>query len=1159
MNDKLNSAFMDDPEFQSLMVDCLEALQRGESIDRDALREKFPKYADDLDQYLDVLNVLDQFAGGLPQLNSSGDPSSPYEATVTPHTGNSDVESGDTIRYIGEYEVLEEIARGGMGVVFKARQQTLKRIVALKMILSGRLADTAEVDRFKREAQAASRLQHPNIVPVHEIGEHEGRQYFTMDYVDGHSLADEIREESLAPKRAARLVKTVAEAVRFAHGNGTLHRDLKPANVLITSDDVPHVTDFGLAKILDDVDDESRAELTASGQILGTPSYMAPEQAAGNQNLVGPASDIYSLGAILYACLTGRAPFVADSPVDTLMQVIHQEPVSPRQLNPAVPVDLETICLKCLNKEPGKRYETAQGLADDLGRFLEGRPVLARPVGQLARACRWMKRNPWIAALLLLSTTLLAGGTVVSTNFAIEADRRADAEAFQRNRADREAERYRNSMLTTERALQNEQRALSEAEQERDLANLRLKKLSRALYAARLDGVYDLWRANWLDASRQLSDEEICPPKFRDFSWRYLNTITDWASTKWILEADQTTPDSGKFKVPLVSRTRVGVFQPDIGSPVAVIDVPSGESFDVVAYAADGKYVAAASGTIITIWETGSGRVIQEIEQESDVNCMEFTAAPHRLVTGGKGLIIWNIENGKATQRLGDESQDITHLSVSADGTQLLSATDSGLIQLWEPGQEQPLSYTISENEEGISQLLIAPDSRHYMICSAANFRMCDLQTGEIQWKLDQPYRNDEKWRFAVFSDDSRFVVTSGGRYHTPTFWDTKSGEKQIAHKAMRLSQDVQFTANGRRLVSRNQRGWGYVQRIPPPEGSLPIETPAYEKPVIRGQQSALSPDGRWLAVAAGQEKLQMYELQTQRLIRTIDGVSVRHLAWSPNGVLLAGLLENGGVVVWEAATGEPLHRRETPPTRGKGLVFIDGDDQLAFPTRNMGMIIWNLTTDETFEKTFGRYPVYSLAVSPDGRYLAAGTGFFPIQWPSPKSVPGKGRVAGKVYVWDLETLEQIAELNGHEQFGVNDLAFSPDGRTLASASNNVILWNVETFQKRETISWLNSDLRSVWSVDFSPDGKTLATASDDGSLRLWDPVTGVQRLALIEAIPVFTGGGTLTSRVEFTSDGEWLVSTWLGYKIQLWPADAGRADLTTPDVEKMDLNPSNN
>ena len=223
-----------------------------------------------------------------------------------------------------------------------------------------------------------------------------------MDFVDGQSLAEEIREESLAPPRAADIVRVAAEAVQFAHDQGTVHRDLKPANVLLTDDGAPLITDFGLAKMLQSVDEESRAELTATGQILGTPSYMSPEQASGKLELIGPASDIYSLGAILYACLTGRAPFVADSPVDTLLQVMKKDPVSPRELNPSVPRDLETICLKCLTKEPHKRYGTAQELAEDLTRFLEGRPVVARPVGPISKTARWCRRNKAIAALLCL-------------------------------------------------------------------------------------------------------------------------------------------------------------------------------------------------------------------------------------------------------------------------------------------------------------------------------------------------------------------------------------------------------------------------------------------------------------------------------------------------------------------------------------------------------------------------------------------------------------------------------------------------------------------------------------------------------------------------------------------------------------------------------------
>ncbi len=395
-----------DQQLEVILHAYLQAVDAGQAPDRDAWLCQHPEFASELAAFFADQDKVAQVANGM--------------------TGMEVIPSlGTRLRYFGDYELLEEIARGGMGVVYRARQVSLNRLVAVKMLLSGFLADDRTVQRFHKEAEAAAGLDHPHIVPIYEVGEHQGQQYFSMKLIEGTSMARRLAGRNAASpigtqeqKDAARLLATVARAVHHAHQRGILHRDLKPGNILLDAAGDPHVTDFGLARRI-----EGGNQLTQSGAIVGTPSYMAPEQAAGKKDLTTLA-DVYSLGAILYEQLTGRPPFQAETPLDTVLQVVERDPAAPRSLNSHVDADLETICLKCLEKDPSRRYDSAEALADELDRFLAGEPILARPITIQECMLKWLKRRQMVVGLLGLSVAAslaavaallgLGGGAVLS-------------------------------------------------------------------------------------------------------------------------------------------------------------------------------------------------------------------------------------------------------------------------------------------------------------------------------------------------------------------------------------------------------------------------------------------------------------------------------------------------------------------------------------------------------------------------------------------------------------------------------------------------------------------------------------------------------------------------------------------------------------------------
>src|SRR5262245_30905056 len=302
--------------------------------------------------------------------------------------------AGELLGELGDYELLEEIGRGGQGVVFRARQKSLNRIVALKVISLGQWASTAHLKRFRLEAEAAARLEHPGIVPIHEVGERDGSCYFSMKFVEGGQLDHVAKREPMPIGRAVELIVKVARTVHYAHEHGILHRDIKPGNILLDQKGEPHLTDFGLARLV-----ESESSVTHTLDVLGTPSYMAPEQAVGNNAAVSRVTDVYGIGAVLYQLLTGQPPFAGGATYETIKLLLDTEPRQPRVLNPKIDRDLSTICLKCLEKDPTRRYSSALALAEDLERWLKHEPIAARRVGPLVRARKWVRRNPSIAVM----------------------------------------------------------------------------------------------------------------------------------------------------------------------------------------------------------------------------------------------------------------------------------------------------------------------------------------------------------------------------------------------------------------------------------------------------------------------------------------------------------------------------------------------------------------------------------------------------------------------------------------------------------------------------------------------------------------------------------------------------------------------------------------
>ena len=1063
---------------------------------------------------------------------------------------------------VAGYEILSEIGRGGMGVVYKARHVGLDRLVALKMILAGPHAGDKELARFRQEAEAVARLRHTNIIQIYDIGESEGRPYLALEFVDGDSLAHLLLGAPQPHLPAARLVETLAGAIHYAHQQGIVHRDLKPANVLLepaggrqqaaggksalarTSrigaggllSAVPKITDFGLAKRLD-----SHHSGTHSGEIVGTPSYMAPEQAAGHGKPVGPAADVYALGAILYELLTGRPPFRGPSALDTVLQVLHEDPVRPSHLRPDLPRDLETICLKCLAKEPSKRYVSAQRLADDLIRFRRGQPIKARPVGVHERVWKWARHRPWSAALV--AGLILFAVTAYTTIAWLwhEASLARDNMEFQRGQAEIErgqAEIARDNMRT-EREQAIEARR-NEAEQR--------KQARTSLYFSRIAQSQLQWRVNDFPSAEQSLAR--CLPlegqaDERGWEWHYLQSL--FHNDLFTLPHGHSGQGGGVAYDPQGSRLVTLVSGPPAGetpqpSEVRVWDARTGgllhtwtgpSTLHRLAFHPDGSRLAlATTDGAVMIWDSANGKELlrRDLHQQA-VWALSFRPDGKAVASAGADgtLKIWDSTTGAVLHSIRAHEQEIQSVVFHPHKPIVASASSDNTVKLWSTTTGKEIQ-TLRGHKTPISCVAFSPDGQSLVSAgSNGNLKIWDLETGRIVQSLT----GDTGGVLNVaFSPDGRYLAKAG-KDGSVRIWHVTTGVERMAFRGHTTPvESVHFSPDCQRVVSISPgdgvaKVWDLTRH---PEYATFARTDADVEAI------AFADEGKRLVSVTMAGKLQAWDAATgmlldeRRLAIHKDVVSPAVPAsFSRDGKYLAARSERDARVVkrWNATNAAEVAAYEGHALPVTCVRF--SSDARFLATCACGMQnaeapheikVWDAALGSCLRTLLGKGRIFNLAFSTDSRLLA---------W---------GDQEGTVTVTDWETLQKTIKLAGH-QGDVTGLAFSSDGKLLASAGmedRRVKIWNLKSLLAGDRKSWHTLTAPAlICDLAFSPDSRRLAAISRD-MVKMWDVETGHEALSLRGAAQRHRDP-SFSPRLAFSPDGTLLAGTNWDESISTWDA----------------------
>jgi WD40 repeat protein/tRNA A-37 threonylcarbamoyl transferase component Bud32 len=1017
-------------------------------------------------------------------------------ADSTPIANRKTQNANRTIRYFGDYELFEEIARGGMGVVYRARQLSLNRPVALKMILTGRLATPASMQRFHTEAEAAARLDHANIVPIYEIGEHDGQHYFSMKLIPGGTLANASLRADVQSRRsvgkAARLVSTVARAVHYAHQRGILHRDLKPTNILLDEQGEPHVTDFGLAKLAED-----DSSLTLSTAVLGTPAYMSPEQAAGQSKGLTTTADIYSLGAVLYELLTGCPPFLPQTTVETLRQVCEQEPTRLHTLNPAVDRDLETICLKCLSKDPQRRYGSAEMLADDLDRWRKSEPIHARPVNSVEKLWSWCRRKPAFATVLALVILLLLVVGIGSPIAALRINR------------DR-------------------------------------RQTAHLLYVANMNVAQQVWEENNISRLRLLL-QETRDSADRGFEWYYWQRQTHLAQ-KTISGAMMGaisvafSPDGQRiFGCTLEHTAAAKVWDTASGRELFALR-PQGPLTGPAGFSCDGRLIAFASTNgSANVYDASSSREILNLNGHADaIVWIAFSSDAHWIGTASRDqtAMVWDASTGLRAHTLKGHRGPVMAVAFSPDARRIVTGGYDKLVKVWDAANGLEL-FSLPGHTDYVCTVAFAPDGRR-IVSGGRDQKVIvwDVAERRAVLTLEHGLTVDA----AAFSQDGKRIVT-GSEDQIAKVWDAVSGRELFTLKGHYAAvTSVAFSADGQRIVSgsmdRTVRVW---------------DSHGTQEPLtLRGHTNeiwsvAVSPNSKWIVTGSRDQTARVWEAASGRELVRLKGHSdgVFSVAFSPDGQRIVTGSGDNTAKVWDAVNGNAMRTFNGHTGSIPAVAFSPNGRRIVTGSYDLTAKVWEVNSDKPLFTLKGHTDgINSVSFSPDGSRIVTGSldntakiwdaangrELFPLKGHSDgvfsvafspdgqRIVTGSGDNTAKV--WDAATGRELLELKGHNA-SIASVAVSPDGKRILTGGwdRTAKLWDAAS--GREVLT-LKRHSGPVLSIVFSSDGQWIVTGSYDQTAKVWQAAQPEQvaawqeeERAATQKLEVFLATGSQSKRTD--------------------------------------------